>query len=87
MKKFSEKKQYLVVRGLLEYADRILIMQDTDGNEVSLEYFDLPGGIVEFGKDPVAALVDLFLATPYTHDKRHTRRIALITKYEKDGEI
>jgi ribose 5-phosphate isomerase B len=33
------------------------------------------------------ALVDLFLATPFTHDTRHERRIALITKYEENGSL
>ena len=33
------------------------------------------------------ALVDLFLATPFTNDPRHVRRIALISKFEEDGAI
>ena len=33
------------------------------------------------------ALVDLFIATPFTHDERHVRRIALISKYENEGSI
>ncbi len=38
--------------------------------------------------DEVAlALVDLFLATPFTNDPRHVRRIALISKFEEDGAI
>ena len=32
-------------------------------------------------------LVDIFLATPFTGDKRHVRRIGLISNYEKDGKI
>ena len=32
-------------------------------------------------------LVDLFIATPFTHDERHVRRIALISKYENEGSI
>ena len=38
-------------------------------------------------EDEALALVDLFLATSFTHDERHVRRIALITQYENDGEI
>ena len=33
------------------------------------------------------ALVDLFLATPFSNDKRHVRRIGLISKYEQTGSI
>jgi len=33
------------------------------------------------------ALVDLFLATPFTNDPRHVRRIALISKFEEEGAI
>lgn len=33
------------------------------------------------------ALVDLFLATAFTRDPRHVRRIAMITKYETGGTL
>ena len=33
------------------------------------------------------ALVDLFIATPFSNDPRHVRRINLITKYEETGQI
>ena len=33
------------------------------------------------------ALVDLFIATPFTNDERHVRRIAMISKYETEGLI
>jgi ribose 5-phosphate isomerase B len=31
--------------------------------------------------------VDLFLATPFSHDPRHVRRIAMLTEYETTGAI
>ena len=38
-------------------------------------------------EEEALALVDLFLATSFTHDERHVRRIALISKYETEGSL
>ncbi|MET0136429.1 MAG: ribose-5-phosphate isomerase [Kibdelosporangium sp.] len=35
--------------------------------------------------EEAAAIVDKFLATPFSGDERHARRIALIEEYEKTG--
>ncbi len=31
--------------------------------------------------------VDIFLATPFSHDPRHARRIGMITEYEQTGHV
>ena len=33
------------------------------------------------------ALVEAFLATPYSGDERHSRRIAMLSEYERTGEL
>ena len=38
-------------------------------------------------QDQALVLVDLFIATPFTHEERHERRIALITNFEETGTI
>jgi ribose 5-phosphate isomerase B len=37
--------------------------------------------------DEVLRLVDTFLATPFSGDARHARRIAMLTAYEETGEL
>ncbi|WP_409483441.1 ribose-5-phosphate isomerase [Arsenicicoccus dermatophilus] len=33
------------------------------------------------------AIADAFVATPYTHEERHARRIAMLDHYERTGEL
>jgi ribose 5-phosphate isomerase B len=33
------------------------------------------------------AIIDAFIATPFSNDERHIRRINLISKYEETGDI
>jgi ribose 5-phosphate isomerase B len=37
--------------------------------------------------EDVDAIVDAFLATPYSGEERHSRRIAMLTDYELTGEL
>ncbi len=38
-------------------------------------------------EEEALALVDLFLATPFSYDPRHVRRVALISQYEESGSF
>ncbi|MFX4291072.1 ribose-5-phosphate isomerase [Streptomyces bohaiensis] len=38
-------------------------------------------------QDEATALVEAFLATPYSDEDRHTRRIDMLTAYENDGVL
>lgn len=37
--------------------------------------------------ETATALVETFLATPFSEDPRHVRRIAMLTAYEQDGTL
>ena len=37
--------------------------------------------------EEAARFVEVFLATPYSDEERHTRRIAMLTDYEETGEL
>ena len=54
--------------------------QHNDANVVSV-------GARMHGLDTAVAFVESFLATDYSGDPRHTRRIDMITDYERTGEL
>ena len=54
--------------------------QHNDANVVSV-------GARMHGLDTAMAFVESFLATDYSGDPRHTRRIDMITDYERTGEL
>jgi ribose 5-phosphate isomerase B len=61
-------------------ATALAARQHNDANVIAI------GGRMHTQKEALE-LVDLFLATPFTEDERHVRRIAMITKFEEDGTI
>ncbi|HEU4541896.1 MAG TPA: ribose-5-phosphate isomerase [Jiangellaceae bacterium] len=57
-----------------------LAREHNDANVVAI-------GARQHPVEDVLAFVETFLATPYSGDERHTRRIEMITRYEKTGEL
>lgn len=49
-------KQTLHVRAVIKQGDRILLLKRSSGNPAYVGLFELPGGKVDFGEDPKAAL-------------------------------
>lgn len=59
MRRWIDKQQHIVVRGLLIESDRVLIMRRAM-QYAPVEYYELPGGYLQFGEDPIEALRDVF---------------------------
>ena len=49
-------KQTLTVRAVIKQEDKILLLRRSSGNPIYIGQYELPGGKVEFGEDPRAAL-------------------------------
>jgi ribose 5-phosphate isomerase B len=58
----------------------VLARQHNDANVISV------GGRMH-SIDEMAHFVDLFLATPFTGEARHARRIAMLADYEQTGDL
>ncbi len=56
-----------------------LARQHNDANVVAI-------GARQHRAEEVVTFVNAFLDTPYSNDERHTRRIAMITRYAETGE-
>ena len=57
-----------------------LARQHNDANVISI-------GARNDTENEAIDFVDLFLATPFTQDERHKRRIAMLTEYEETGAV
>ncbi len=67
------------VRAALAFSQETakLARQHNDANIISL-------GAREYDAETAVGFVDTFLATPFSHDPRHQRRIDLVAAYEAD---
>jgi ribose 5-phosphate isomerase B len=70
------------VRAALAWNDDTagLAREHNDANVVSI-------GARMHSPDEATSLVERFLTTPFTGDERHSRRIAMITAYERTAEL
>ena len=70
------------VRAALVWSEETarLAREHNDANIISI-------GARNHTEDDAIRFVDVFLATPFSHDERHERRIAMLTEYEETGAI
>jgi ribose 5-phosphate isomerase B len=57
-----------------------LARQHNDANVLGL-------GARMHSEEAARAIADMFVNTPFSHDPRHERRIAMLTAYEQTGEL
>lgn len=57
-----------------------LAREHNDANVISI-------GARQHTYEEVISFIDLFIATPFTHEERHARRIAQLADYETDGTL
>jgi len=57
-----------------------LARQHNDANVISI-------GARQHTFDEVASFIDTFIATPFSEDERHVRRIGQIADFERDGSL
>ena len=70
------------VRAALVWSEETagLAREHNDANVISV------GGRMHSVED-MTRFIEVFLATPFTHDERHVRRIAMMAAYENTGEL
>lgn len=57
-----------------------LAREHNDANVISI-------GARQHSFDEVTSLIDTFIATPFSNDERHVRRIGQIADFERDGSL
>jgi ribose 5-phosphate isomerase B len=62
------------------HSTAVLARQHNDANVISI-------GARQHSEDEVIALVDAFIAEPFSNEERHARRIAQLAEYETTGQI
>lgn len=69
------------VRAALAWSEEtaVLARQHNDANVLAL-------GARMVDSDHAVRLVELFLGTPYTGEERHTRRVRMLSEYERTGQ-
>lgn len=70
------------VRAALAWTDETarLGREHNDANVISL-------GARQYPLADAVRFVEIFVATPFSHDPRHVRRIGMLTAYEADGKL
>ncbi|REE95683.1 ribose-5-phosphate isomerase [Thermomonospora umbrina] len=70
------------VRAALVWSEDIAVLarEHNDANVISL-------GARQHEADVATRFVELFLTTPYSKEERHTRRIAMLSDYERTGAL
>ncbi|MFL6108546.1 MAG: ribose-5-phosphate isomerase [Marmoricola sp.] len=70
------------VRAALAWSEEtaVLAREHNDANVISV------GGRMHSVED-MTRFIEVFLGTPFTHDERHVRRIAMMSAYEANGEL
>ncbi|RAY11803.1 ribose-5-phosphate isomerase [Actinomadura craniellae] len=70
------------VRAALVWSDATaaLAREHNDANVISI-------GARQHDTETATRFVELFLATPYSKEERHTRRIEMLGRYEETGEL
>jgi ribose 5-phosphate isomerase B len=57
-----------------------LARQHNDANVLSL-------GARQYSLEDAVELAKIFIATPFSEEPRHVRRLAMVTEFEKTGEL